>query len=456
MTWSIGDSPIRALVPRGRGHQFVQYADSCSGVPDRVEASRHQQVTDVLRRLTPAPEFISFPGDAVMDGGERAQWDHWIDQEVAWARQRDIPILQATSNHNTYDDNSTDVYRSVWPNLPQNGPDGQQGLAYYLRFEDLLYISLHQPDPAWEMGNGMQRGVADAEAAWLTSVIDAHRDVEHIVVAGHYPVFPVNGYREAPQWCFTRGAGAQLWELLRKNGVTAYLCSHVIAFDVQSHDGILHITSGGAGTAYGPGGAMPGPPEYLHAVQMALDRQGLRYHVLDVHGRIRESLSWPFPEPSADWRTGAVETPGTLTPDRMLVLKADETGHGREMAEGAMRPGPYRDYIAWLVSEDGRFRFGIDCAVDRFTLELELDGVGRQRWVGPTADCGTQISIELALHPGMGPGGMLYRHNGNSRWSSMESSSASGLESYSWPTRVATPSSLIQVQHQVIPLDRPA
>src|ERR1019366_3088061 len=78
---------------------------------------------------------------------------------------------------------------------------------------------------------------------------------------------------------------------------------HVIAFDVQVHDGVLQITTGGAGTVFGPGGFMPGQTEYLHVVQAAIDPQGFRYQVLDTDGTSREWLDWPLSIPRSDlWK----------------------------------------------------------------------------------------------------------------------------------------------------------
>ena len=69
----------------------------------------------------------------------------------------------------------------------------------------------------------------------------------------------------------------------------AYLCSHILAFDVQAHRGVLQVCTAGAGTAH----RMPEDIEYLHCVQAAIDAEGLRYQVIDVEGRVREELSWP-------------------------------------------------------------------------------------------------------------------------------------------------------------------
>jgi hypothetical protein len=294
----------------------------------------------------------------------------------------------------------------------------------------------------------MQCGLSETERDWIENVLAENDDAGYVVVAGHYPVFPVNGYREAPMWCFTPEAGEQLWRLLCGHRVSAYLCSHVIAFDVQAHDGILQITSGGAGTVYGPGGFMPGPVEYLHAVQLALDQQGLRYQVLDAHGAVRERLAWPPLEPGTPWETTESVETADLDLTTVLFLSLAETGGVRELRDAGMRPGPYRSEIAWLASDDGSFRLGIDLAADQVVLDLVRDGVGRQRWLGPKVGYHAPIAVDIALHPGMGPGGVLYRYPGQAEWSSMQSASASGLEAFRWPPRITAQSPLLRVRHR--------
>lgn len=80
------------------------------------------------------------------------------------------------------------------------------------------------------------------------------------------------------------------WSVLVRHRVLAYLCSHIIAFDAQVHQGIPQICSGGAGTNYGPGGFM-GEGEYHHFVQAVLDADGFRLQAVNMYGRVRERYS---------------------------------------------------------------------------------------------------------------------------------------------------------------------
>ena len=76
---------IAALLPRGPGHQFVVYGDSCSGVAGALREKTFASVNAVVRRMEPPPQFILFLGDEIAglsaDADElRAQWRHWLDR----------------------------------------------------------------------------------------------------------------------------------------------------------------------------------------------------------------------------------------------------------------------------------------------------------------------------------------------------------------------------------------
>ena len=141
------ETSIPALVPRGRGHQFVLYGDSCSGVPGGPHERTFACVNAVVRRLQPQPEFILFLGDEIVGltadaRARRAQWSHWLDVEMAWLDRGMTPVWHTTSNHTTYDVMSEAVFREVL-RLPENGPPQQVGLSYFVRRSDLLLVFVH-------------------------------------------------------------------------------------------------------------------------------------------------------------------------------------------------------------------------------------------------------------------------------------------------------------------------
>src|SRR5262249_33585691 len=93
----------------------------------------------------------------------------------------------------------------------------------------------------------------------------------------------------------------KVWDVFTKHKVTAYLTSHVLAYDVQVMDGILQICSAAAALTERKTG-YPDTTGFVHLTQIPIHKQGLRVHALDVDGIVRETLSWPFAAPpSASW-----------------------------------------------------------------------------------------------------------------------------------------------------------
>jgi hypothetical protein len=437
----IGSEPsgdiIPALMPRDdQGHHFLFYSDCTSGRPGQPQEKNLQLVNAMIRRIQPRPEFVVFPGDAIMgytkDYGElRRQWDHFYDKEMGWLQALKLQFYQSTSNHNTYDEGSEEVFREVHPHLPQNGQGKQKGLAYYVRKGNFLYISTHQPH--WN---------PQIDYQWLDEVLEKHGDAKYKFVAGHYPVFPVNGYEANPQWCFPPHLRKPFWDIMLKHRVNAYLASHIIAFDVQVHNGLLQITSASAGSVFGPDGFMRGKEEYLHAVQMAVDEQGLRYQVHDHQGVIKELLVWPFVLPrTSEWRPLEDASANAV----MANIDWDHELIGfriRAVAAKLNRDGVDRTILSTSHNiprmpggEIEPLWIGIDGDNHRLLVRIvPRSGGSWQEWLGPIVKDNEAFDFQIVLHSGMGPGGVLLRPTDETGWSTLSSHSNKGLEDFHPPS----------------------
>jgi hypothetical protein len=420
------NDPIPSLLPANSGHQFVIYADSCSGVPGALHERTFASVNDVVRRLHPRPEFILFPGDEIIgltsdDGALRAQWRHWLETEMNWLDRREVPLWHTTGNHTTYDKMSEEVFREVLK-LPRNGPPGQEGLSYWVRRGDLLMVFVHT---LWS-GLG---GEGHVETDWLEATLAQHRNARHKLVLGHHPVYPVNGYTGTYQREIGHEYRDRFWEILVRADVTAYLCSHILAFDVQVHQGVLQICTAGAGTAH----RMPEGVEYLHCVQAALDDGGLRCQVLDANGVVRERLRWPLPSFGhgcwATLRHGTSPAPfsGVPGPGAVIGLKLAGRTAAESAAPQTLLCAPVPGMIAplWL---------GLRGPKQTLTLILgRAAGRSPHYWIGPDLFADQDFALEVAFYPDMGPGGVLWRMTGDTRWTSFAAASATGLEQFAWP-----------------------
>ena len=425
---------ISALVPRGPGHQFVLYGDACSGVPGALHERTFAGVNAVVSRLRPEPEFIVFPGDEIIgltadEEALRAQWRHWLKVEMAWLDRAAIPLYHTTANHTTYDAMSERVFTEMLPHLPRNGPPGQEGLSYFVRRGDLLLVFVHT---GWsELG-----GEGHVETEWLRETLQQQADARFKFVVGHHPVFPINGFSGAYQREIGPEHAEPFWRILVEQDVFAYLCSHILAFDVQVHDGVLQILTAGAGTAH----RMPEDIEYLHCVQAALDDQGLRYQVLDPAGQVRERLTWPLRlPPSDDWTSlpagestaplrGRMATGG----DRPVIAWRIK---GRAAGEAL---GPAQTCLAAWNRDAGLspLWIGLTGRSQRLTVVIgPQPGRSPHSWFGPPLPEGQPFDLQIAVHAGMGPGGVLWRASDGAPWSSLEAPSAWGAERLTWPAR---------------------
>lgn len=412
---------LPALTPRtANGCQFVVYGDCCIGPPEpgRNHEAHLAAIHEVMGRLTPRPDFVCFVGDLIWGltrdhrpnadaAALRAEWDRALGAEMKPLADLGVPVYPIAGNHDTFNAASEQVWREVFPGLPSNGPPGQEGLSYFVRRGDLLIIGLNVYATAMGAPSTVFGGRVDYR--WVDRVLTEQADARHRLVMGHTPVFSVNGYT-ARHWCMSPEFGGPFWDVLVKHRVTAYLTSHVIAFDAQAHRDVLQITSGGAGTRYGPGGCMPAPPEYHHLVQLALDEEGLRCQTLDVEGQRRESFSWPAERGAARfWRFRA----GRAAPDPAQVLLAGTS-------PGEAFP---------------RVRVSLDGWRPRLTVALYDPRENYPRvWTGPEVLTACPLDVTVAVHPGMGPGGVLVRF-GDDPFSSMRTDAATGYTADGWPER---------------------
>ena len=422
---------IPTMKPDESGHQFVIYSDSCSGAQGALHEQTFHQVNELISALDQAPQFICFPGDEVMgltrDRDQlRRQWRYFFEQELSWLDRDAVPLYHTTGNHTVYDRMSESVFRETMARQPQNGPPDQRGLSYSVRRGDLLMIFVNT---LWS-GTG---GEGTVETDWLEATLERHADAKHRLVFGHHPVWTVNGYAGDYQRNLEFRNGRRFWDVLARHGALAYVCSHILAFDVQVHRGVLQICSAGAGTAR----RMPPDDEYLHILQAALDDKGLRYQVLDRARQVREWLAWPWRLPSSkSWPTFTSGEARSLPADHLQRLDRAQlvvweiTGKLPAKPDGdsqmILRADANDDALAWL-------RLGVSGVDHRLTALLSPQANrSPHRWQGPALPTDRPFSIQFALHSGMGPGGLLWRWRDDEAWSSMIGASAWGAERLSW------------------------
>ena len=111
---------------------------------------------------------------------------------------------------------------------PINGPHGYKGTTYFHIENNVLFIMLdcllNKLAPGEE---SCEADIDDIQLMWLESVIDSHKDVEHIIVTGHVPVLsPVRKLSSSGIILNNQGE-SKFWKLLKEKNVDFYLCGEV-------------------------------------------------------------------------------------------------------------------------------------------------------------------------------------------------------------------------------------
>ena len=390
-----------------------------------------------MARLASDRDFICFLGDHIMGLTKdstpspedlRRQWRYWLDHEFAFARETGIDIYHLTSNHNTYNEGSEQVFREIFPEIPHNGSEDDIGLSYYVNRDDGLLLVMTNSASA-RLGHGR------VETEWLARVLEEHRSVPHKIVLGHYPVLPVNGYAAYPRWRMDPQSGTRFWRLLVEHEVLAYVCSHVIAFDARVRDGVLQICSGGGGTRYGPTGTfMRGASEFFHFVDCALDGGALRYAAIDEHGAVRADLRWPpLRTPGRAPVGGGLSLRSAVEDVALCDVTAVRFEISARRADGHYGPTERETLVCGFDVDEGPPTVWIGTEAERLVVELVLAPGGHVgRWVAGGWALPERFAIEIL--PAMGPGGVILV-DGTQRRTSLATTVADDLGRIRWPSQ---------------------
>lgn len=417
-------------------HRFLLAGDSCAGVPGGSHEASFERIVATMAPLAAERDFICFLGDHIMGATRQhkpgaaelaRQWTRWkaAFAPVATACPQ---VFHLTSNHDTFDTISEDAFRRAFPELPQNGAADDCGLSYFVKpADDLLLVGINAASS--------RLGPGHVETEWLVEVLEAHASVPHKLVLGHYPVLPVNGYADHPMWRIPPDEGDQLWSLLVEHRVLAYLCSHIIAFDVRARDGVLQLCTGGAGTNYGPGGFMRGGGQFHHFVDCRLDQGELNLSVIDDNRQERATVRWP-PRPAAHISINA--NADTLT----ALTGLDPAGGVRfqfsERESSSATAGGYRQaLICGSHIDEGPPTVWIGLEGDRLVVELVLcPGGPVGRWIAKKPPSENAFAIEL--RPEFGPGGVFLVSDKDVR-TTLETSVSEAFVGMRWPESWVVP-----------------
>ncbi len=164
-----------------------------------------------------------------------------VDEELAlfvetWITASDnlilIPIRgnhEATPGGGAGAEDLEAVWKSYFPDLPQNGPEGSEGFIYSFKFKNVLFVGLDQ----YVSESG---GVTPVDLDWIEGELSRTAGLQKIVF-GHAPAFPstdpdlpdIHKAMPSPDGELLPEAQEyrdQFWNLLGEQGVQAYFTAH--------------------------------------------------------------------------------------------------------------------------------------------------------------------------------------------------------------------------------------
>jgi acid phosphatase type 7 len=258
--------PVELQLQVSTPFHFVAYGDARFHDPKDTEAANppvRQALVQAIAQASPA--FISFGGDIVYNGYDKADWKVW-DRETAVWREKKIPVYPALGNHEFYGDE-----RVALANYFERFPDLKNSRHYSVRAVNTLMLVL----------DSSQDETSGPQGQWLTQKLDRlPGDVDFVFIVLHHPpytsssdirIFNGGGHSARPR----EKELAKMLEARQRNlrARIVVFSGHVHNYERHQHGGVTYFVTGGAG-------AHPYPIE--RARDDPFQGKGVNYHYLMV------------------------------------------------------------------------------------------------------------------------------------------------------------------------------
>jgi len=171
--------------------------------------------------------LVVFPGDQVNGS---AKYGTLAEQLLAWKTamaplyHAHIPIYSFRGNHENQQEAPVKVWDAIFPDLPKNGPKGQEDLTYSVRFQNAEFIGFDQyvgRSATFDTGKYDDAVNTGIVSPWVLAQI-TNAPTPWVFVFGHEPAFIAHHTDCLANAPAERDA---LWEALgARNGV--YFCGH--------------------------------------------------------------------------------------------------------------------------------------------------------------------------------------------------------------------------------------
>jgi 3',5'-cyclic AMP phosphodiesterase CpdA len=183
-------------------------------------------------------DFIIITGDMITGSTKTSVHRDRLKKWKGIIERYGIPFYIGVGNHEIESGLSHDIVKSIFE-MPENGPSDFKELVYSFDYKNAHFVML---DTA--IFNNFHT-IGKIQIEWLEEDLKKNQK-KTIFIFGHDPAYPVYSHigSSLDKDLAQRN---ELWSMLKKYKVEAYICGHEHLFNRGVYDGIYQVISGGGG-----------------------------------------------------------------------------------------------------------------------------------------------------------------------------------------------------------------
>jgi len=229
-------SVVLAAVPCFADFRFAVMGDTRDYSGDGINARVMKAILGQIK--TEKVDFIIVVGDMITGSAKSFVHGNRFRIWKGIMEKYRIPFYIGAGNHEIESELSENIVRSNFE-MPENGPAGLKELVYSFDHGDSHFIMLDT-----DIFNNFH-AIGEEQLRWLERDLEKNQK-KNIFVFGHEPAYPVYNHigSSLDKYIFQRD---ELWSMLKKYNVEAYICGHEHLYNRSVHEGICQIITGGGG-----------------------------------------------------------------------------------------------------------------------------------------------------------------------------------------------------------------
>ncbi|HEX2787410.1 MAG TPA: metallophosphoesterase [Ignavibacteria bacterium] len=168
----------------------------------------------------------------------------------------EIPFYPMIGNHEAIGTVSVSLFKEYF-NIPQAPGVDSMHLVYNIGIENANFVIMATDYYNRKIEALVEHNLNGGQIDWLKNELQTTKDkYNYFFVMGHEPAYSLSALSGGKAKGLDKFPKERniFWDILKSNGVNAYVCAHEHTFDAAVQNGLWQIITGGAGAPLQPGG----------------------------------------------------------------------------------------------------------------------------------------------------------------------------------------------------------